>query len=126
MIRMSLLLLILLFASGCAETNNESQSLSDFYSGDILFVDYLEITNGSTEDKRAYHDVKQIQDWLTSIQDISFIPASDQSKRDGFRYSVALFEGDQQKLSFTTNSVGHKYFVTDPRLVEAINVLFEK
>jgi len=127
MTRMCLILLfIIIFASGCTVADDESQKLRELYPGDILLVDQLEVTNGSSGEKKIYNDTKQIQDWLKSIQDIEFIPSSDQSKKDGFLYSVDLFEANNKKMSFTTNYFNGKYYETNEILTDSIKNFFEK
>lgn len=123
-----LMLTISVVVSGCtAEANNdEPVSLGLLYPGEIERVDRMEVMSGSTGEKKTYNDTEQVQGWLKSIQDIEWIVSPDQSKKDGFLYSVSLFEGDKKTMSFTPNFIDGKYYETDERVVEATEVLFEQ
>ncbi|MDQ0112466.1 hypothetical protein [Paenibacillus harenae] len=123
-----LMLMIAVVVSGCtAEANNdEPVSLGLLYPGEIEHVDRMEVMSGSTGEKKMYDDAEQVQSWLKSIEDIELIVSPDQSKKDGFLYSVLLFEGDKKTMGFTPNLIDGKYYETDERVVEAIEVLFEK
>lgn len=127
MVRMSLFMMfIIIVASGCTVADDEPKKLRELYPGNILHVDHLSLTNGSSGEKKSVRDAVQIQEWLESIHDLELIPSSDQSKRDGFLYSIDLFEGDDKKMSFTTNSVDGKYYIASPILTDSIKVFFEK
>ncbi|MDQ0059982.1 hypothetical protein [Paenibacillus harenae] len=123
-----LMLMVAVAASGCtAEANiDEPISLGLLYPGEIERVDRMEVMSGSTGEKKMFDDAGQVQSWLKSIQDIELTVSLDQSKKDGFLYSVSLFEGDKKTMGFTPNFIDDKYYETDERVVEAIEVLFEK
>ncbi|UJF32957.1 hypothetical protein [Paenibacillus hexagrammi] len=119
-------LFILIFTAGCTGSEHSPEKLRDLYPGNLMQVDEIHITIGATGEKKMYRDPKQIQEWLKSVQDIEFTRSPDQSKKDGFLYAVTLLEGNTAKMSFTTNSVGDTYYVTDAKLVDAIKEIVDK
>ncbi|MGO4537859.1 hypothetical protein [Paenibacillus sp. 2TAB19] len=127
MLMIALMLMIAAVGSGCsaAADINEPISLGQLYPGEIERVDRMEMTNGSTGEKHTYEAAEQVQSWLKSIQNIELTVSIDQSKKDRFLYSVSLFEGDKKTMSFTPNFINGKYYETDDKVVEVVEVLFE-
>lgn len=122
-----LLVFVILFASGCSQQSSSApQSLSDLYPGDIRNVDRVEIVDGSSGEKKSFAQYDAISKWIERIEHVVFTPDPDQEKRDGFSFSVKLLEGGKQKLSFTTNSINDRYYITDESFYEAIKEFFAK
>ncbi|RIX60292.1 hypothetical protein D3P08_01610 [Paenibacillus nanensis] len=119
-------ILILLLISACSQSNNTtSKKLSEFYPGEIQNVDQVEITNGSSGERKSFKNKENISEWLESIKDVTFRIDQEQEKRDGFRYSVKLFESGENKLSFSTNTINDRQYITDDNFYESIKEFFE-
>ncbi|WP_245827602.1 hypothetical protein [Paenisporosarcina indica] len=55
-----------------------------------------------------------IKDFLKQIKDIKFIPEENQEKREGWRYSITLFQDDEQTFQFGLTEVNDHYYYTEP------------
>lgn len=120
------IIMILLLIPACSQPSNIApKKMSEFYPGDIRNVDRVEITDGSSGASKVFNNKESISDWLESIKNVTFTPDQDQGKRDGLRYSVKLFEGEKHKLSFSTNSINDRYYLTDVSFYESIKEFFE-
>ncbi|RAP77708.1 hypothetical protein [Paenibacillus montanisoli] len=122
-----LLFVIAVIATGCGNTPTAKESdlttkkMNEFYPGDISNVELIEITDGETGERRVFTNKQQIDEWINQVKDMDFVPDPNQGERDGFLFSVSLFEGQEKKLSFTTNYLGGHYYIHKEELLTAIN-----
>jgi len=72
----------------------KTQSLEAFYTEEgIENVDKIVIVDGSTGYIKTLTDVEQINEFLALIKDVEFSSQDNQEKRDGFLYSITLYDG---------------------------------
>ncbi|MCG7376292.1 hypothetical protein MH215_04760 [Paenibacillus sp. ACRSA] len=128
-----LCLLVLLLLSGLAVTacngpqveKLTTQTIQQFYPGDMENVDSIEITDGSSGVRKVFSNKKQIQEWINQVKNLTFVPDSNQEDRSGFLYAVSLLENNQIKLGFTPNSQGGHYYIHNEELTTQIQRLLE-
>ncbi|WP_210470991.1 hypothetical protein [Sporosarcina sp. 6E9] len=118
---LSLLLVILLLLSGCGL---ETKTFGEFYERDLNDVSKIEIVDGSTGYEVATTDYEKIQDFIGEIKDVQFIPDDDQGKRDGFRYSITLFENDVRTFQFGDTHINGNYYHTEPDIYPIVDRFF--
>jgi hypothetical protein len=120
------LITIIFLIGGCSNQigNSNGKSLVDFYPGDISNVDHIEIRSGSTGDLVTITDLQQVQEWLSRVSTIEFIPDSNQEDKVGYLYYVDLFEGKERKLRFTPGDVEGTYYIYNKELEAEIQNLF--
>ena len=108
-----LILLISLFlVSAC--TDGKTQSLEGFYKdAKIENVNKVIIQDGSTGASKTITKQEQIDEFLSLIKDIEFTPQDNQEKRKGWRYGVALFDGERE-FKFTLSEIGNTYYDSNP------------
>lgn len=88
-------LVSLFVVSAC--TNGKTQSLEGFYKdAGIENIDKVIIQDGSTGASKVITEQKQIDEFIPLIKDIEFTPQDNQEDRSGWRYGVALLDGDQE------------------------------
>lgn len=112
--------LILLTGCGLKTTTIEKQ-----YNGNLDKVSKIEILDGNTGESVSTKDKKQIQAFITEIKGVEFIPDEDQSKRDGFNYSITFYQDDDKKFQFGLNQLENNYYHTDPDIKPTIEQFFE-
>ncbi|KQO17526.1 hypothetical protein [Paenibacillus sp. Leaf72] len=122
-----LLLLMGLAIIACSEPQAEkltTKTLQELYPGDIAKVDSMEITDGSSGERKWFANKKQIQEWIDQVKDMKFEPDPNQEDRSGFLYAVSLREGHESKLGFTPNSQGRHYYIHNEELTNRIQEMF--
>ena len=112
--------LILLTGCGLKTTTIEEQ-----YNGNLDKVSKIEILDGNTGEIVSTKDKKQIQAFITEIKGVEFIPDEDQSKRDGFNYSVTFYQDDDKKFQFSLTQLEDNYYHTDPDIKPTIEQFYE-
>ncbi|MFC4101687.1 hypothetical protein [Paenibacillus xanthanilyticus] len=129
---MKKLILLFLFCFsivGCSQgggnVDQGSKQLAEFYQGDFAKIDRIDIRNGATGETKSFTDRDKIQQWLDSIRVVEVQVDSNQEARTGYAYSAQFFEGEQQKIGFTTNQIGKVYFVPSEQLTDQLKSLFE-
>lgn len=83
----------------------ETKTLPKFYEKDLADVTKIVIVDGSTGYKKTVTENETIKKFLGEIKDIKFIPEENQGKRDGWPYSITLFQDNEQTLQFGLNEV---------------------
>lgn len=104
-------LLFLTLLTGCGL---ETKTLPEFYEKELDDVTKIQILDGSTGAKKVIHDKEVINDFLSEIKDIKFIPEENQGDRSGFRYGIALYQEEENIFSFSLNEVDDNYYYTEP------------
>jgi hypothetical protein len=116
-------ILVLLSLSACSA---KTQSLQMFYEDeDINNIDKIVIMDGSSGSVKTITEQEQIDEFLNLINDIEFSPQEDQSKREGWRYSVTLYEGEN-KFGFTLNQIGEIYYDLNPDIFSIVNEYYKE
>ena len=118
-----LFILLVLLLSGCGG-GLETKTIEEFYEKDLTDVSKITIVDGNTGYEVTTIHNKKIQDFIDEIKNIKFIPDEDQGKRDGFRYSITLFENDEQTLQFGTTEINGNYYHTDPDITSIVDGFF--
>jgi hypothetical protein len=134
MFKFIVLLNIFFLTGGCANEETEkptkhldlrSKRLIEFYQGDITKVNHIEIRSGSTGELVTITDKQKVQDWISRVEHIEFIPDTNQEKRVGYLYFVDLFEGNERKLRFSPTDVEGHYYIYNKKLGTEIQNLFK-
>ena len=120
-----LLLTLFFFFSLLAGCGLEAKTLSEFYGKEFEDVTKIEILNGSTGYKKIVTDKKVINDFLSELKDIQFIPDDNQDERVGFLYSNTLFQGENITFSFSPNEIDDHYYYTEPDINPIIDSFYE-
>jgi hypothetical protein len=124
------LIIVVFLIGGCTDQETihldlQSKRLMDFYPGDISKVNQIEIRSGSTGELVTITDIQQIQDWISRVESIEFIPESNQEDKKGYLFFVDLFEGNERKLRFSPGDVEGQYYIYNKELEKEIVELFK-
>ena len=120
------LVLVLIVSCLLTACSAKTQSLEAFYTEDgIESVDKIVIADGSTGYIKTLTDVKQINEFLGLIKDIEFSPQDNQEKRDGFLYSITLYDGEAQ-FNFSLNQIDDTYYNTEPDIYPIVDGYYKR
>ena len=103
----------------------ETQTLPEFYGKNLDDVTKMTIVDGSTGHQKTIEDPLAIKGFLNQIKDIQFIPDENQGPREGWRYSITLFEEDEQTFQFTLTEVNDHYYHTEPNIHPIVDDFYE-
>jgi len=117
---LAMFMIIFLF-TGCGL---ETKTLPQFYEKDLSDVSKIVILDGNTGQKKTIQDQKIIEGLLSDIEDIKFIPDENQEPRDGFNYSITLFQDGEETFGFGLTSVNGHYYHTEPDIYPIIDELY--
>ena len=117
------ILLLMLIVVGCGL---ETKTIPEFYDKDLNNVTKVVIVDGSTGYKKASTDNAVIKEFFHQIKDIKFIPEENQEPRVGWRYSITLFEGDEQTFQFGLTQVNDDYYYTEPDIHPIVDSFYKK
>jgi hypothetical protein len=128
--KLTVLITIFFLIGGCADQETthldlQSKRLMDFYPGDISKVNQIEIRSGSTGELVTITDIQQVQDWISKVESIEFIPESNQEEKKGYLFFVDLFEDNKRKLRFSPGDVEGYYYIYNKELEKEIDELFK-
>lgn len=114
-------LILAVLVTGCGL---ETKSFIEFYEKDLKDVSEIVIVDGNTGEDKRISDKDAIDSFLNEIKNIKFIPEENQEKRDGFNYSISLFEDGEKTFQFGPTQVNENYYYTEPDIhpiMEAFN-----
>lgn len=114
-------LLFLIFFSGCGL---ETKTLEEFYEEDLYEVSKIIIVDGNTGESITNTDREQIKLFMDEVRNIKFIPEEDQSKRDGFNYSITFFREGEETFQFGVTEIDGNYYHTEPDLEPIIDEFY--
>ncbi|WP_075617920.1 hypothetical protein [Paenisporosarcina indica] len=103
----------------------ETKTLPQFYEKDLADVTKIVIVDGSTGYKKTVTENEIIKEFLGEIKDIKFIPEENQEKRVGWRYSITVFQDDEQTFQFGLNEVNENYYYTEPDIHPIVDNFYE-
>ncbi|WP_155590516.1 hypothetical protein [Lysinibacillus cavernae] len=107
-----LILFCLSLLTACS--NEKSRSLEELYiDAKIENVDKVIIQDGSTGYSKTITKQEQIDEFLHLINDIEFTPQENQEERSGWRYGIALFDGEKA-FKFTLIKIDNVYYDANP------------
>ncbi|QEY22469.1 hypothetical protein D0S48_18395 [Psychrobacillus sp. AK 1817] len=110
-----------IFLTGCGL---ETLTIDDYYKKNLEDVSEIEVVDGSNGNSRATTNKEEILSFIKEVKDITFIPAEDQSERDGFLYSITFYEGDKATIQFVLNEIGDDYYNTEPDIEPIVEEFF--
>ena len=113
-------LILLLFGCGL-----ETQTLSQFHEGNFDEITRVTIIDGSTGFRKTVIEEEVVEDFIGKVQDTKFIPLENQSDRVGTLYSVVFYEGEEEVLAFTPNSVKDDYYRTEPDIIPVLKEFYQ-
>ncbi|WP_128894086.1 hypothetical protein [Longirhabdus pacifica] len=121
-----LLVICFIMVSACSEQHEKLEiiTLAEAYPGDLNSITKIIIVDGGSGERRSFTDVDDIQLWLDQISDLEFHPDPNQESRNGFRYSVSLYEKDERMFGFTLNNINGNYYIADSRLLPSISEFY--
>ena|SRR5690625_467755 len=111
-------LLLLAFLSGCGL---ETKTLEKFYNDDLYEVTKITIVDGNTGESATSTDQEKIKLLMDDIRNIEFIPDEDQSKRDGFNYSITFYQDEKKVFQFGVNEINGNSYHTKPDITPVID-----
>lgn len=107
-----ILFVFLVLLSACS--NEKKQSLEEFFKdAKIINVDKIIIQDGSTGYSKTITKQEQIGEFLNLIKDIELTPQDNQEESVGWRYGIALFDGEKE-FKFTLNKINNTYYDSNP------------
>ena len=119
-----LALLSLLVMSACS--NNKPQSLEEFYiNAKIENIDKVIIQDGSTGASKTITSQEQIDEFLSFIKEIEFTPQENQEQREGWRYGIILFEGEEV-FKFTLSEINETYYDSNPDIFPIVDSYYKQ
>ena len=115
--------LILVLLAGCSLESKplETQTLSQFYDGDLSSVTKIVLFDGNSGAQKTTEDKKVIDDFLNSIKDIQFIPDENQEPRSGSNYTITLYQDGKDPFSFGPTHVNDHYYHTEPAILSIMD-----
>lgn len=119
----ALIFFIMLVLPGCGL---KTKTLPEFYEKDLDEVTKIVIVDGSTGYKKVVTDSAVIKEFLDSIKDIKFIPEENQEKdRVGWRYSINLFQSNDETFQFGLTEVNENYYYTEPDIHPIVDTFYQ-
>ena len=108
----------------------ETKTFTEFYKNDLEDVTKIQIHDGSTGSietakSKIITDEKVIDEFLSEIKDVQFIPEENQEDRVGFLYSITLYEDEQMTFIFTENEVTDYYYYTEPDIYPIVDSFYK-
>lgn len=113
---------LLLFVAGCGL---KTTTVSEFYKEDLQDVTKIVIVDGSTGYEKTVTDSKVIDIFINEIKEVKFIPQENQEKREGWRYSINLFDKEGESFQFGTSEVNGHYYDTEPDILHIVEEFYE-
>ncbi|WP_431810676.1 hypothetical protein [Lysinibacillus capsici] len=116
------LFLFIVLLTGCGL---ETKTLTEFYKNDLEDVTKIQVQDGGTGYSKITTDKKVIDEFLSEIKDVQFIPEENQEDRAGFLYSITLYEDEQMTFIFTENYVNDYYYDTEPDIYPIVDSFYK-
>lgn len=117
-----LFLLFLVVACSHRKTQTLEQFMKD---ADIENVEKIILQDGSTGALKTMTDKEQIDEFLSLIKNVQYIPLENQEKQNGWRYGITMVDGEKQ-FQFTPNNINDIYYDTVPDLLSIVGDFYEK
>jgi hypothetical protein len=103
----------------------ETKTLVEFYEKNLDDVTKLVIRDGSTGAQKTVTEKGVIEEFLAKIKDIKFIPEKNQETRVGWRYSITLFQDEEETLKFELTKVEGNYYYTEPDIFPIVDDFYK-
>lgn len=117
-----LFLLFLVVACSHGKTQKLEQFIKD---ADIDNVEKIILQDGSTGALKTMTDKEQIDQFLSLIKNVQYIPLENQEKQNGWRYGITMFDGEKQ-FQFTLNKIDDVYYDTVPDINPIVEDFYEQ
>lgn len=117
---MSLVILTVLLV-GC---RSEVETLTSLYDGEMGDLTKIEIRNGNTGKQKVIDDEVVIEAFIADIKDVRFILSEKQQPRDGFNYTITLYESHKNVFAFNLTKVKDRYYYTEPSLLPIVDAFY--
>ncbi|GHI00664.1 hypothetical protein [Neobacillus kokaensis] len=114
---------LLLIVAGCQML--DSKTLTQFYEKELNSVSKIIIVDGNTGYRKTITDKELIDDFLNKIKDIKFIPDENQEQRDGFNYSITLFDEEKETFQFGLTQVNDTYYHTEHEIYPIVDQFYK-
>lgn len=115
---------ILFLLVGC-HSSLETKTFYEFYERDLENVTKIAIVDGSTGYKKKIEDQIAINNFLTDIKDVNFIPEENQDDRVRWLYSISLFENEEKTFQFGLGEVNGHYYYTEPNIFPIVDRFYK-
>lgn len=116
------LLTTLMLVTGCKP---KETTLTEFYERDLSNITKIKIVDGSTGYDVLTTNNEQIDEFISDIKNIKFIPDENQEKRDGFKYLIIFFEDDEITFQFELTKINGYYYYTEPDIEPIVKDFFK-
>lgn len=116
-----LFMLVFIILSGCGL---ETKTLLQFHDGDLSDTSKIVILDGNTGYQKTIEDKEVIDHFLNDIKDIKFVPEENQSPRDGFNYSIILYQNEEESFHFGLTKVNDNYYYTTPDILPIVDEFY--
>lgn len=123
---MFLLFVLSCLLVACSEAGSEDEkTLPELYERNLKEVTKITILDGATGSKKTITDKSVIQDFINHIKDIKFILDENQEDKEGFHYSITLFQGEEEPFSFSLTHVDGRYYHTKPDIFPIVDDFYK-
>ncbi|WP_203247400.1 hypothetical protein [Sporosarcina beigongshangi] len=103
----------------------ETQTLREFYDGNLNEVTEMKIVDGGTGYHVTSTDNNIIKDFTSQLENVKFIPDENQEQRDGFIYSITFFQNGEQTFQFGLSQINGNYYHTEPDIKPIVDEYFK-
>lgn len=110
----------------CSQAGSEDEkTLPELYERNLKDVTKITILDGTTGSKKTITDKTVIQGFINDIKDIKFILDENQEDKVGFRYSITLFQDEEEPFSFSLTHVDGRYYHTKPDIFPIVDDFYK-
>ena len=121
-----LLASLLCLISACTPITPKTQPLEAFIEEQGLTqIDRVILQDGSTGETKTLQDPEQIEEFLSLIKEIEYIPQENQDGRVGWRYGIRLFEGFKE-FDFTLSEIDGVYYDSEPDIYPIVEEYYQR
>jgi len=99
--------------------------LPEFYTKDLGDVTKIVIVKGSTGNKKTIVEKAVIEEFLTKMKEIKFIPEENQEERKGWSYSIRLYKDAEKTFQFELTKVNGNYYYTKPDIYPIVDYFYK-
>ncbi len=121
-----LLTSLLCLVTACNPVTPKTQPLEAFIEEQGLTeIDRVILQDGSTGEMKTLQDPEQIEEFLSLIKNIEYIPQENQDGRVGWRYRIRLFE-QLNEFDFTLSEIDGVYYDSEPDIYPIVEEYYQK
>ena len=67
-----------------------------------------------------------IKGFLSELKGIKFIPEENQEKREGWRFSITLYQDNKRTFQFGLTEINDNYYYTEPDIYPIVDDFYKK